>query len=210
MRLHKICLTVVLLISMFQSSSIWAQKPLSKKRLILRPPANSGFAGPRGKNLTKSDTSIKASDVESFVKKRLGRAGRSTDIRLSSTRNLSTGKLMTKSRGIQFSGQLETVGEVPTEWQNGFAWGREENQALLLVFVNAAHEPGVPIYGLEPGDWVAVMGAARSSASFSKDNGNKKAQGIIGLLGSGASITTAALGAPEVSKYIEKGKRFCY
>lgn len=97
--------------------------------------------------------------------------------------NPLTGNLLSQSAGISTG----TVGDVPKEWQsNIFHWGREDDQAFLLAFVNSAYEPGIGITGLQAGDWILVKEAARTSATFAKDKGAFGKQAMISLLASAA------------------------
>ena len=104
---------------------------------------------------------------------------------------------------------LTTVGGdgVPAGFGKGFTWDRAENEAVLVVFVNAADPLGVSIDGLQAGDTVQIMSAS-GVASFSEDKGNPLASSIVGLVATGASVAATALGAPEVVPVITAAEKF--
>ena len=60
---------------------------------------------------------------------------------------------------------------VPAGFGKGFTWDRAENEAVLVLFINAADPLGVSIDGLQAGDEVQVMSAS-GVASYSEDKGN--------------------------------------
>jgi hypothetical protein len=108
------------------------------------------------------------------------------------TTGMATGRRLPISRGITTG----TSGEVPEAWKsNIFHWGREDDQAMLLAFVNSAYEPGVGITGLQAGDWILVKEAARASATFANDKGAFGKKALISLLASTAqgALTGLAL-----------------
>jgi hypothetical protein len=115
-----------------------------------------------------------------------------------------TGETMPCSTGIVAQG----VGTAPEGWSNGFEWCREQGQVLLVIFVNTAYEPGIPISGLKAGDWFYVTGAARLSATFSEDTGNQTAMGITKVVATGADILAASLGQAELAPLISAGESF--
>src|SRR5215217_2509211 len=55
--------------------------------------------------------------------------------------------------------QIITIGDPPKGFGTGFFWDRKENQALLVVFINAADSLGVSIDGLEAWDSIEVTSA---------------------------------------------------
>ena len=104
---------------------------------------------------------------------------------------------------------LTTVGGdgVPAGFGKGFTWDRAENEAVLVVFVNAADPLGVSIDGLQAGDTAQIMSAS-GVASFSEDKGNPLASSIVGLVATGANVAATALGAPEVVPVITAAEKF--
>jgi hypothetical protein len=115
-----------------------------------------------------------------------------------------TGETMPCSTGIV----PQQVGTAPEGWSNGFEWCREQGQVLLAIFVNSASEPGIPISGLKAGDWLFVTGAARLSATFSKDKGNATALGITKVVATAADIAAVGLGQAELAPLISAGQSF--
>ena len=67
---------------------------------------------------------------------------------------------------------------LPNGFGKGFSWDRAEDEALLVMFVNAADPLGVSIDGLQAGDQVQVLSAS-GIASFSEDTGNPLASSIV-------------------------------
>jgi hypothetical protein len=96
---------------------------------------------------------------------------------------------------------------LPDGFGKGFSWDRAEDEALLVMFVNAADPLGVSIEGLQPGDQVQVLSAS-GVASFSEDKGNPLASSIVGLVATGASIGLTAAGAPEVVPLVSAAEAF--
>jgi hypothetical protein len=104
---------------------------------------------------------------------------------------------------------LTTVGGdgLPEGFGKGFTWDRAEDEALLVMFINAADPLGVSIDGLKEGDYVQVMSAS-GVASFSEDKGNPTASSIVGLVAAGANVAVSAAGAPEVVPVINAAEKF--
>lgn len=134
-------------------------------------------------------------------------------VELISVLNPLTGKILPHSSWIKATAQdvtTGTVGEKPKEWQsNVYHWGREDDQAMLLAFVNAGYEPGVAITGVQAGDWILVKDAARLSATFAKDKGAFGKQALITLLASAAQGAVAAFASTwkdAVTPIIQTGK----
>jgi hypothetical protein len=96
---------------------------------------------------------------------------------------------------------------VPAGFGKGFTWDRAEDEALLVLFINAADPLGVSIDGLKAGDQVQVMSAA-GIASFSKDKGNPLASSIVGLVAAGGNVALSAAGLPEVTPILNAAEAF--
>jgi hypothetical protein len=96
---------------------------------------------------------------------------------------------------------------VPEGFGKGFTWDRAENEALLVMFINAADPLGVSIDGLQAGDEVQVLSAS-GIASFSEDKGNPLASSIVGLVAAGANVAVSVAGAPEVAPVITAAETF--
>jgi hypothetical protein len=103
--------------------------------------------------------------------------------------------------------QIITLGDAPKGFGTGFFWDRKENQALLVVFINAADFLGVSIDGLEAWDSIEVT-SAEGIASFSEDNGNSTARGLIGLVATGAEVAATIYGYPEAIPLVEEAEKF--
>lgn len=98
------------------------------------------------------------------------------------------------------------VGNQPDGFGSGFIWGREENEAFLVVFLNAGDSMGISIDGLEPWDNVEVI-SATGLASFSESSGSI-AGSIIGLLGLGAKVVTTLGGYAAALPVIEAAEKY--
>jgi hypothetical protein len=96
---------------------------------------------------------------------------------------------------------------LPPGFGSGFHWDRAEQEALLVLFINAADPMGVSIDGLEAGDQVQVMSAS-GIASFARDRGNPLASSIVGLVATGAKIVVTAEGIPEAVPAITAAEKF--
>jgi hypothetical protein len=96
---------------------------------------------------------------------------------------------------------------LPAGFGKGFFWDRSEDEALLVVFVNAADPLGISIDGLQAGDTVQIMSAS-GIASFTEDKGNPLASSIVGLVAAGANVAITAAGAPEVVPVINAAEKF--
>lgn len=96
---------------------------------------------------------------------------------------------------------------LPSGFGKGFSWDRAEDEALLVMFVNAADPLGVSIDGLQAGDQVQVLSAS-GVASFSEDTGNPLASSIVGLVAAGANVGLTAAGAPEVVPLVTAAESF--
>jgi len=104
---------------------------------------------------------------------------------------------------------VTTVGGagLPAGFGQGFAWDRSQDEALLVLFINAADSLGVRIDGLQAGDQVQVL-QATGIASFSEDEGNPLASSLVGLAAAGVDVGITALGAPEVAPLVDSAKSF--
>src|SRR5262245_61532405 len=96
---------------------------------------------------------------------------------------------------------------LPQGFGSGFTWSRTEDEALLVLFINAADALGVSIDGLQAGDQIQVVSAS-GIASFSSDRGNPLASSIVGLVSTGASVAVSAAGYPEVAPVITAAEKF--
>jgi hypothetical protein len=96
---------------------------------------------------------------------------------------------------------------LPEGFGKGFTWDRAEDEALLVMFINAADPLGISIDGLQAGDEVQVLSAS-GVASFSEDKGNPLASSIVGLVAAGANVALGAAGAPEVIPVINAAEAF--
>jgi hypothetical protein len=96
---------------------------------------------------------------------------------------------------------------LPEGFGKGFTWDRAEDEALLVMFINAADPLGVSIDGLKEGDYVQVLSAS-GVASFSEDKGNPTASSIVGLVAAGAKVATTIGGIPEVVPVIDAAEKF--
>ncbi len=96
---------------------------------------------------------------------------------------------------------------LPKEFGVGFTWDRADQQALLVMFINAADPLGVSIDGLKAGDHLHVL-SATGIASYSEDKGNPTASSIVGLVAKGANIALAAAGAPEAAPLVNAAEEF--
>ena len=107
------------------------------------------------------------------------------------------------------SSTVTTVGgdNLPPGFGKGFTWDRSQDEALLILFVNAADPLGITIDGLLAGDQVQVLSAS-GIASFSKDKGNPLASSIVGLVAAGANVALTELGAPEVAPAVTAAETF--
>jgi hypothetical protein len=103
--------------------------------------------------------------------------------------------------------QIITVGDAPEGFGSGFSWDRKEDQALLVIFINAADFLGVSIEGLEPWDSIEITSAA-GIASFSEDNGNSTKRSLIGLVATGATVAATVTGHPEAIPLVEAAESF--
>lgn len=103
--------------------------------------------------------------------------------------------------------KMFSVGDEPEGFGAAFHWGREENQALLVVFVNAAGSAGVAIEGLEPWDHIEVT-SATGIASFAEETENETLTGLIGLVAIGAEVGSTVAGYPEAIPLIEKAEKY--
>ena len=79
--------------------------------------------------------------------------------------------LVMAERADASASETVTVGEGPKGFGQGFVWGREDNQALLKVFLSASDLLGVSIEGLQAGDRIVVT-SATGLASFDEDDGS--------------------------------------
>jgi hypothetical protein len=104
---------------------------------------------------------------------------------------------------------LTVVGgeDVPAGFGKGFTWDRSQDEALLVMFINAADPLGVSIDGLQAGDQIQVLSAS-GIASFSQDKGNPLASSIVGLVAAGANVAITAAGYPEVVPVINAAESF--
>jgi hypothetical protein len=104
---------------------------------------------------------------------------------------------------------LTTVGgdNLPAGFGKGFTWDRSQDEALLVLFINAADPLGISIDGIQAGDIVQVVSAS-GLASYKSDKGNPLASSIVGLVAAGANVAATALGAPEVAPAITAGETF--
>jgi hypothetical protein len=96
---------------------------------------------------------------------------------------------------------------LPPGFGSGFTWDRAEDEALLVMFINAADPLGISIDGLQAGDQVQVLSAS-GIASYSEDKGNPLASSIVGLVAKGANIAITAAGAPEAVPLINAAEEF--
>jgi hypothetical protein len=96
---------------------------------------------------------------------------------------------------------------LPPGFGSGFTWDRVENEALLVMFINAADPLGISIDGMQAGDQVQVLSAS-GIASYSEDKGNPLASSIVGLVAAGAKVAATAAGAPEVIPVINAADQF--
>jgi hypothetical protein len=96
---------------------------------------------------------------------------------------------------------------LPKGFGTGFTWDRGDEEALLVMFINAADPLGVSIDGLKAGDQVQVLSAS-GIASYSEDKGNPTASSIVGLVAKGANIALGAAGAPEVVPLVNAAEQF--
>jgi hypothetical protein len=96
---------------------------------------------------------------------------------------------------------------LPAGFGSGFTWDRVDQEALLVIFINAADPLGISIDGLQGGDKVQVMSAS-GIASYSEDKGNPIASSIVGLVAKGANVAISAAGAPEVVPIINAAEEF--
>lgn len=118
-----------------------------------------------------------------------------------------TRALVMADRGAEAAAsETVTVGEGPEGFGQGFVWGREDNQALLAVYLSAADVLGVSIEGLQAGDRIVVT-AATGLASFAEDDGSLE-RGLIGLIASGASVGAGIAGHPEALPFIKAAEEF--
>ncbi len=99
-----------------------------------------------------------------------------------------------------------TVGKSPDGFGQGFVWGREDNQALLAVYLSASDLLGVSIEGLQAGDRIVVT-SATGLASFAEDDKITE-RGIIGLIASGASLGAGIAGFPGAVPFIKAAEDF--
>lgn len=104
---------------------------------------------------------------------------------------------------------LTTVGGegLPEGFGKGFTWDRSQDEALLVMFINAADPLGISIDGLQAGDQVQFL-AASGIASYSEDKGNPLASSIVGLVAAGANVALGAAGAPEVAPLVDAAEAF--
>src|SRR5262249_58873066 len=79
---------------------------------------------------------------------------------------------------------------------------RQDNEVLLVLFINAADPMGVSIDGLVENDTIQVMSAS-GIASFSDGKGNPLATSLVGLVSAGAKIYK-----PELAPAIDAGEKF--
>lgn len=100
-----------------------------------------------------------------------------------------------------------TVGNPPTGFGLGFVWDRADNEALLVIFLNAADSLGVSIEGVQAGDQVQFLGAS-GVASFSEDKGDPLASSIVALIAAGAKVAADEENAPEVKPLIDAAEQF--
>jgi hypothetical protein len=96
---------------------------------------------------------------------------------------------------------------LPAGFGKGFIWDRSQDEALLVVFINAADPLGISIDGMQAGDYVQILSAS-GIASFSEDKGNPLASSIVGLVAAGANVAVSAAGAPEVVPIINAAEKF--
>lgn len=96
---------------------------------------------------------------------------------------------------------------LPPGFGSGFTWDRAQDEALLVMFINAADAMGVSIDGLQAGDQVEILSAS-GIASYSEDKGNPLASSIVGLVATGAKVATTAGGVPEAIPLIDAAEKF--
>lgn len=84
----------------------------------------------------------------------------------------------------------------------GFFWDRQEEEIVVVMFVNAEDPTGVFVENLRPNDVVSVREMA-GIASFSDNKDEKEAlSGFIGLLATGASVAK-----PELKDALNKAQK---
>jgi len=116
----------------------------------------------------------------------------------------------TRSKGSRLTmvkAESATVGDPPPGFGKGFTWDRADNEAMLVIFLNAADSLGISIEGVQAGDQVQFV-AASGIASFSQDKGNPLASSIVALAAAGANVTLKELDAPEVKPLIDAAEQF--
>jgi hypothetical protein len=95
----------------------------------------------------------------------------------------------------------------PEGFGNRFVWDRCDDQILLLLVVNASNNIGIPIENVLKGDQI-LLGPASGIATFSKDTGNPRLAGLVGVLAKGAVVAGTVAGCPECAPVIEAANSF--
>ena len=95
----------------------------------------------------------------------------------------------------------------PEGFGNRIVWDRCDDQILLLLVVNASNNIGIPIENVRKGDQI-ILGPASGIATFSKDKGNPRLAGLVGVLAKGAVVAGSALGCPECAPVIVAANTF--
>jgi hypothetical protein len=95
----------------------------------------------------------------------------------------------------------------PEGFGSRIVWDRCDDQVLLLLVVNASNNIGIPIENVRKGDQI-LLGPASGLATFSKDKGNPRLAGVVGVLAKGAVVAGSALGCPECAPIIEAANAF--
>lgn len=114
--------------------------------------------------------------------------------------------VMAKGGEEASASQTIVVGDAPEAFGQGFTWGREDNQALLAVYLSASDAAGVTIEGLQASDRIVVT-FATGLASFAEDDESLE-RGLIGLIASGASVAAGLAGYPGAIPFIKKAEEF--
>ena len=95
----------------------------------------------------------------------------------------------------------------PEGFGNRFVWDRCDDQILLLLVVNASNSIGIPIENVLKGDQI-LLGPASGNATFSKDTGNPRLAGLVGVLAKGAVVAGTAAGCPECAPVFNAANSF--
>lgn len=150
-----------------------------------------------------------------LVQKSIDSSGRATSSRskyLSAVsarygRQLRTRSLQRLASGEETTSEVIEVGDHPDGFGQSLVWDRKTKEMLAVIFINPQDPLGVSIQGLKRGDRIQVTSAS-GIASFTKDEGNPLASGIVTLVAAGAKVAATAAGHPEAAPLVDAAENF--